>query len=157
MKHVAVQAVNKTKRQLPFMILFGILFAAVGWFAPYFYHDYIDKTVYYKINSSKVEEIVYKPCDVVPIHIVRRAIIPLQVNVTITFLKDNDGNIAYSLREFNATVEPTDVPVEFVDATNKIPCDLKDGKYFFRGSVKYNIDRVTRTEFFQTNPFDVRN
>jgi hypothetical protein len=142
------------KTQFWKMLFFALFFASLGWLLPYSYYKYIDKRVYFTYYSVETTQTNYKLCDKIDIHVHRHSELDTTGTITLQLLEKDDHKIVHQHVSFNAPI--TSGPKEFDDSTIILPCDdLKPGTYYYEGSLKYHVDRVSKVAVFTTNYFNI--
>lgn len=138
------------------IIFFASAFAFLGQYIPQTYYQYFDKTVYYEIKvPAPIEPRDYKACDMVDVYIIRKSLIDGQGDsiINLSLVKDNNGT-----RE-RVTTENRRVSITQGEGTIithwAIHCDVKAGKYFFEGTIKYQVRGIDKYTPFYTDYFEV--
>ncbi len=139
------------------IILSSILFMCAGYFIPNIYYQYLDNTQYYSVKSPiEVEQLPYEPCGAAKIYMVRNSQLDGQGKAIINLnLIKEDGSQGLE------RIEETTREISFSKGSGliilswDISCKAKPGKYFFEGTVAYDIRGFERCTPFTTVSFDV--
>lgn len=114
-----------------------------------------DKTEYYKIDSATTIEETVTACNDVSIVITRTALVDLQgraISELVLVRADQpDSEVLISSQDISVNKG-----VDTVIADFPVPCKTKAGKYFWRGTVKYQIRGYDHITTWRSNDFQVR-
>lgn len=114
-----------------------------------------DKTEYYKIESAKTIEETVTACNEVSIIIVRNALLDLQGHavseLVLVRVGEPDSEVLISSQDISINKGYDTVIADF-----DIPCDTKPGRYFWRGTVKYQVRGYDHITTWNSNQFSVR-
>ena len=145
---------NHFRNAIPEMLLFGILFAVIGYAVPRTYYQFFDKTEYYKIKSPiEVEQKAYQPCQNVKVYLVRNSLIDSQGTsiINLSLLKENSRErVSQQVKEVSMTKGEGIIITSW-----QLPCNIEPGQYFFEGSVKYKVRDFEKYTPFNTVNFEV--
>lgn len=143
---------------LPHMMLFGALFAIMGFLVPYTYYNYFDNTQYYKVISPvKVEQREYKACEKIDAYIDRESLIDGHGDsiINLTLIREDETGIK-SDRITSVYREITMTRGKGVVVTHwTLPCDVRPGKYYYDGVVQYEVRGIKKYTAFTTEVFEV--
>lgn len=148
---------------IPNMIIFGALFAIMGFLIPYTYYNYFDNTHYYKILSPvEVEQKEYHFCEKIDAHINRESLIDGHGNsiINLTLIREDESGRKED--RIKSTSRQISIKKGFgVVITHwSLPCDLDNksvetGKYYYNGVVEYEVRGIKKYEPFETEVFEI--
>jgi len=145
---------NHFKNALPEMLLFGILFAVIGYAVPRTYYQFFDKTDYYQIKTPiEVEQVAYKQGQAVKVYLVRNSMIDSQGTsiINLSLLKENSRErVSQQVKEVSMTKGEGIIITSW-----ELPCDIKPGQYFFEGNIKFKVREFEKYAPFYTVNFEV--
>lgn len=136
------------------VLIFATAFTVLGYVIPRIYFAAFDKTAYYFIKSPiLVEKKLYKPCDSVLVHLYRESLIATTaVSVKELVLVKSNEEVIKEKTDLALTVGKENIDVRW-----KLPCQLDDGEYYFRGVVTYSVNGMEKNTTFETEKFNVTN
>ncbi len=141
-----------------YTVAFTTLFIIFGFYAPKVWLTYFDKTDYYSVEQPvPVDKEVYKPCENIIATIVRTSFIVDSAHSTVQVYLINGSTLnKYSpLFDDNIIIEKSNARIFHL--TYKLPCDLKNGKYFIQALITYHINGIPKTYIWATNAFTINN
>jgi hypothetical protein len=152
MKQQINDFVKNIKNAFWYIVVSSTMFILVGYYLPKIYVEYFDTTKYYEITIPIIiEKNIYKPCEKIRWIMHRKALINMDAMAT-TELVLMKGNEEVYREQTPLILEKGEYDVSM---SQKLPCDLEDGDYFFRGIVTYHIDDSTKRFVYYTNTFNV--
>lgn len=139
-------------------LIFGMIFAIIGRVVPDTYYRYLDPVHYLHIDSPvNVDRNFFKPCDKVVLTSSLYALTDVQVVILNQLVLVKDDGTEYqlpdSLIELRVPIrksEPHTVSYPF-----PLPCNLEDGRYFWKGTVTYEYNYIEKTIGFISQTFNV--
>ncbi len=145
---------SRLKEQAVAMAIFAIMFASLGYFLPRIYYQYLDKTVYYQVDSpAQIVKEEYKACQSVEVRIHRKSLIDLKGDVNmVLFLRTVDGKTKYNEahRDLVASKGETNVTAFW-----PLPCTIPSGIYYFDVVTSYQLNGIIKQTFWTTETFKV--
>jgi len=158
-----MKIVKRLLETIPHVILFGALFAFMGYVIPYSYYNFFDNTHYYKILSPvEVEQKKYHFCENINAFINRESLIDGHGNsiINLTLIREDESGkkedrIGSVSREISIR-KGTGVVITHW----KLPCEVDDnlvatGKYYYDGVVEYEVRGIKKYESFTTEVFEI--
>ena len=146
-----------TKR-FSYAVLFAIAFTIIGWAIPETYYRYVDNRNYLIVDSPiSVDKNYYKPCENVILTTSLTALVDMDaVLLNQLVLVDEAGvqhQIPSSLIELQAPIRKSDAHV--VSHHFRLPCDLIDGRYYWKGTFTYFVRDSRKVTSFISQTFNV--
>lgn len=139
----------------PFVLLFAVVFAVLGYFTPIVYRQYFDKTDYIEfLQPVEVDKNVYKACGNVRLNTTATVLLPLQVR-TVAVLEQLEDTTTVRVKDYSWESEFRPMAATKISREFSLPCELTPGKYFFTAVIKYNIDRAERNYEWYSETFEV--
>lgn len=143
--------------RLLWAIVFATLFITIGKAVPDTYFRYFDKTQYLKITQPiTMDKIVYKPCDTTTLTTQIEALVDVNVKslTQLVLIHEGDGV------EKTTIIIAGEMPIKamgphIISGELPLPCDLKDGRYFWQGNATYLVRGIEKVTSFITVGFDV--
>lgn len=148
-------------RHLPNRILYAVIFAAlfsiVGWAIPEVWYKYIDETEYLVISQPiSVDKKLYEPCEETTLTTKLTAKVDLNVSsLTQLVLTNENGDSVRVGRVISAEAPIKAREEHIISGSLPLPCDLKEGAYFWQGNATYSVRGFDRTLSFITETFTV--
>lgn len=145
--------------RLLFAFLFGCLVMAFVYTTKDIYHRFFDTTEYISIDSPvSVDKAYYKPCDAVKISAGLESRIDVEAAVLTELLLVKENNNDYERVDGSQVIQA--FPFRKADhhvasTTLKLPCDLLEGQYYWKGNVTYSVQGYEHTESFLSQIFHV--
>ena len=147
---------NFLNERLLAIAIFSLAFAVLGQAIPNLYYRYFDFTKYYDVSLPvQTDKAEYNACDDVSLYIQRTSLIDTPAD-SVMELVLIDGDDFNEVDRFNRVVG-LNKGTERTVAHFKLSCDVKPGKYFFRGIISFDINGVEKHYPIFTSQFNVTN
>lgn len=145
-------------RRLFVSLVFAFLFASIGIAVPTFYYKHMDDRQYVIVDSPvNVDKNYYKPCESTVLTTQLAALLDVDALILNQLvLVNNKGEqfqVLSSLYEIRTPIQKQEL--HQVSSPYTLPCDLKDGRYFWRGTITYKILGFEKTTGFISQTFFV--
>lgn len=138
-------------------IIVGIFFVVAGYLIPQTYYSFLDNTNYYQINNVTIDREVYAPGDEVVVTINRTSLVnanATSVRELVLLQIENESQI---FDEVYKTTTQTSLTKgsEIIKVHFQLPETLKEGEYFWRGTIAFDVREREKTASFTTPTFDI--
>ena len=148
------RVIEHAKHNLLDIMIFAVGAVILGYYIPVIYFRYFDHTAYYSIVSPiEVEKACYKAGDMVTVEITRKALLDLQgVSIRELTLTSLNKEITHEVTNLALNVGSSKIMTDW-----KLPDNLADGVYYFKGVVSYQVRGINKTTSFYSETFTVKN
>lgn len=160
MKQHACNIKNRVQEQLRYMVMFALIFSLIGSGLNQMaklYFERVDSTQYYRvIPPVRTDKKQYKPCDPVEVFITREAKIDTQGKSIVSLTLVNENPL---VKKRITTITRDVIVTKGIDtyvATWNLPCDIRDGTYYWEIDFRYFVKDITKTTHFTTDSFIIK-
>lgn len=140
-------------------LIFAVIFSVVGRAVPVTYYQFFDTTEYLSIDSPiSVDKAYYKPGDLVMVSAGVEAQIDVQAMVLTELVLVKQGSGDYIRVDGSQIVQEAPFRKQdhhIVSNYLKLPNNLPDGSYYWKGNATYYIRGIERTESYISQTFNV--
>lgn len=146
-------------RQILSAVIFCMIFMGTAYLWKDTYYRYFDTVEYLSIDSPiSVDKTFYKPCDLVAVSAGIEAKIDVEAIVLteLVLVKEDDGD--YLRIDGSQTIQHAPFRKQdhhIVSSYLRLPCELPDGRYYWKGNATYPIRGYQRTESYVSETFNV--
>lgn len=145
--------------RIMYALIFALLFSGIGYYAPAFYLENIDKTEYYTMQQPlKMDKITYKPCDTTVLTTTRKSL----VDTNITFTRDlkliriiDEAHVTIPQARFISD-QIVSKGIKVISVALPLPCDLEDGTYYWEGNGIYKVRNIEKNYIYISDSFEVK-
>lgn len=149
---------NEWSQRLTNALLGALLFILLGTALPNLYFKYLDKNVYYKINSFETTSAVYKQCDLSTVVILRESKVDSSAKRVVDIvLRNEDKEINIPVHGLTADIFIEKNEAKTIQTDLQIPCNIPNGEYRWLLKIAYTANDIPRYEVAKSNPFLVSN
>lgn len=141
------------------MLLGATMFTVLGWGIPEIYYRYIDQTVYYQIHSPiEVEDHkIYHPCEAVTFDVTTKSVVGTMGKLLVELdLVESGSEKLIQSQQYDVYLENTDGDISQWKSEQLLPCNLKDGQYYWKGLIRYKVRGIEKTAEYTTETIQVQ-
>lgn len=145
------------KNRLINAIIVGIFFVVAGYLIPQTYYSYLDNTNYYQINNVSIDKEFYAPGDDVIVTISRTSLVNANATaVRELVLLQIEGEDQIFDEVYRVIDQSSiDVGTQIIKVHFQLPQNLREGEYFWRGTIAFDVREREKTVSFTTPTFDI--